>query len=276
MSVTRFFTLSVALIVSVAWTVASFAETLKIEPRDAIPAFRFTMSERGGVVQNYWDGIQTRDLDTDTAYRLFCTDLYTYTSGAFGGNAGQMYETTTLADSPFHSDLQKAQLQSLFDHVYTQAFNDDYSYNNSFYASLFQFAVWEIANDTGDYLSLRDGGDLRFINAEVLNSSGYYVSSQETLDSALNTLDSWFYAIVNDAWDEIGYEEDKVNLTVYLAEGGTHVSQTFIGVDPYSKHYQNTATPEPTTMLIIGLGIAGAGAIAARQRRKKGAMAKEE
>ena len=260
----RFFVLSVAMVISAIFATRTVAETLLLEPRDVAPAFRFTMTERGGTVQNYWDGIQTKDLDTDTAFRLFCTDLYTYTSGAFS-YSGQIYDTTTLADSPFHSELQKAQLQSLFDHVYTKAYNDDYSYNNEFYAALLQFAVWEIVNDTGDYLSLRSGGDLRFTNAEVLDH-GYYVSSTDTLELALSTLDDWFNAILGDTWSEIGYEEDKVNLTVYIAAGGSHVSQTFIGVDPYAKHYQ---TPEPTTMLIVGLGIAGAGAFAARRRTKQ-------
>ena len=268
MSTKRIFTLCTTLAVSMTFATAALAETLKMEPRDVAPAFRFTMTENGGTVQNYWDGIQTRDLDTDTAFRLFCTDLYTYTSNAFS-YGGQSYNTTSLADSPFHNDLQKAQLQSLFDHVYTKAYNDDYAYNNdansTLYGSLLQFAVWEIVNDTGDYLSLRDGGDLRFINAEVLSPYGTYVKSTETLELALSTLDSWFYAILNDAWDEIGYAEDKVNLTVYIAEGGSHLSQTFIGIDPYGK----TATPEPMTIMIVGLGIAGVGAAAARQRMRK-------
>ena len=268
MSTTKLFALSVTLVVSAAFTVETFAETLLMQPRDIAPTYRFIMSEANGTsTYNYWDGIQTKDLDTDTAYRLFCTDLYTYTSNAFS-YTGQGYTSTALANSEFHTDLQISQLQSLFDHVYTKAFNADYSYNNDFYASLFQFAIWEIVNDTADELSLREG-DLHFLDAGYLASNGVsYYQSNEVMEEALTTLDSWFYAIVNNAWDEIGYDEDKVNLTVYLAEGGTHVSQTFIGVDPYATHYQ-AATPEPTTMLIVGLGIVGIGTIAARRKTQK-------
>jgi hypothetical protein len=270
MSTQKFFTLSAALIILMVAATTTLAETLVSEPRDAAPAFLYIMSMKGGTTSNYWDGIQTRDLETDTAYRLFCSDLYTYTSSAFS-YGGQTYTTATLADSSFHTDLQKAQLQSLFDHVYTKAFNDDYSTSDALLASLFQFAIWEIMNETSDYLSLREG-DLRFTNAGYLaaNSSTYY-QSNTVLEQALSTLDSWFYAILHDAWDEINYEEEHVNLTVYVAAGGTHVSQTFIGVDPYAQHYQNSVstTPEPTTLVLVGLGLAGAGIAAARKRRMK-------
>ncbi|MDR3182506.1 MAG: PEP-CTERM sorting domain-containing protein, partial [Planctomycetaceae bacterium] len=115
------------------------------------------------------------------------------------------------------------------------------------YANIFQLAVWEIANDTASNLDLRDG-DISLLSC----SKGSTV-----LDATLNTLDSWFKAIVDDSWGDIGYAEDRVSLTVFMPEGGNHVSQTFIGV---------AVAPEPATMLIFGLGIVGAAA--ARRRRK--------
>jgi hypothetical protein len=182
--------------------------------------------------------------------RLFCADLFTQTSDNFDDGTGQVYHSTSLADSPFHSDIKKAQIQSLFDHVYTKAFNDDYSINNTFYAALFQFALWEITNDPTNNLSLRNG-DLRLGNVAPLGSNGQYDSWDSALrDRALDTSDLWFYAILNDAWDKIGYDKDTVILTQYIAEGGAHVSQTFIGVE-------HSSVPEPATILVAGLGVAG-------------------
>jgi len=158
--------------------------------------------------------------------------------------------------------LQKTQIQSLFDHVYAQAFRDDYSVNNAFYASLFQFALWEITNEIQGNLSLRDG-DLRLGNVAPLGADGKYVYDPALRELALDTLDSWFFAILNDSWDTIGYAEQKVNLTMYIAEGGTHVSQTFIGAE-----YSSSSTPEPATIAVVGLGLAGLALIRRTRRRK--------
>ncbi|MDR3234818.1 MAG: PEP-CTERM sorting domain-containing protein [Planctomycetaceae bacterium] len=238
-----------------------YAERLASD-RNTIPAFAFQLSRDAGQnYASYTDGVQLKDVDTNDAYRLFCTDLYTYTSSDFSSGAGQVYNPVSLADSMFHTDVQKVQLQSLFDHVYTKAFNADYSVKDDLYANIFQLAVWEIANDTASNLSLRDG-DIAITKALVIkqgpNGENLNYWDNAVYNTALNTLDSWFDAIINDNWAAIGYDEDRVNLTVYMAEGGTSASQTFIGV---------AVAPEPATMLILGLGIVGLGL--ARKRKRK-------
>jgi hypothetical protein len=207
------------------------------------------------------DGIKVYDKDADIAYRVFCTDLFTSTSRSFSSGGGQKYNPVALELSTFHSDTQKAQLQSLFDHVYTKAFNADYSYNDPFYASIFNLAVWEIVHETSGALSL-ESGDL-YIRQAYERMVGtderiHNVPNAKFLAKALATTADWFDAILNGSWEDYGYSEDKVNLTVWIAEGGTKVSQTFIGVAP---------TPEPATMLILGLGITGLGI--ARRRMAK-------
>ncbi|MDR3232843.1 MAG: PEP-CTERM sorting domain-containing protein [Planctomycetaceae bacterium] len=226
-----------------------YADRLVSDPNATYPAFYFRLQTQQGTISTYTDGIQVKDTETNDAYRLFCTDLYTYTSSSFNNSngSGQVYDPVSLTNSIFHTDTQKVQLQSLFDHVYTKAFNADYSVKDSAYANIFQLAVWEIANDSASNLSMRDG------DISLLGCSWGSTQLNQTLD----TLDSWFDAIINDSWSDIGYAEDHVNLTVFMPEGGNHVSQTFLGV---------AITPEPATMLILGLGIAGLGL--ARKRRK--------
>ncbi|GHT40687.1 hypothetical protein FACS189443_1390 [Planctomycetales bacterium] len=234
-----------------------------VSQRDSIPNFAYQLMTKEGQSSAWADGVEVYDKDADIAYRVFCTDFYTKTSGGFSSE-GQQYNPVALDLSPFHSDTQKTQLQSLFDHVYTKAFNADYSYNNEFYASLFNLAVWEIVHETRNALSLANG-DFYITNAIAIsqgpNGENWNSWSKDALDKARSVTADWFDAILNDTWDDYGYSEDKVNLTVYMAEGGTDVSQTFIGVAP-------NITPEPATMLIIGLGLAGLG-LARRCRKNK-------
>jgi hypothetical protein len=133
---------------------------------------------------------------------------------------------------------------------------------------MFQLAVWEIMNDTSSTLSLSDG-DLYIKKGTFWNTNGDHTgwgsqmstaAANNLFDTIITTTDAWFNAIINDSWDAIGYSEDKAHLTVWIAEGGSSVSQTFIGVAP---------TPEPATMLIFGLGMVGFAAGKLRNRIKK-------
>ncbi|GHT30812.1 hypothetical protein FACS1894214_1360 [Planctomycetales bacterium] len=209
------------------------------------------------------EGIGVGNKDDNSIFNVMCSDLNTFTSPEFAdSNAGQSYNRVALNDSTFHSANQKQQLQSLYDHVYWKAFDQDYGVIDPAYAAMFQLAVWEIMNDSSDTLSLRNGDlyitDFYNTNADRTGWGTHMSTAQQ--EQLLAMSDAWFNAIINDSWDLIGYSENKSNLTVWVAEGGTDSSQTFIGVAP---------TPEPATMLIFGLGMAGFAAGKLRNRIKK-------
>ncbi|MDR0520518.1 MAG: PEP-CTERM sorting domain-containing protein [Planctomycetaceae bacterium] len=275
-------------------TIDLFADTLVGRPTEnrLTGQFNFTVymhgARNGG---SYTDGQYVTDLDTGIDSRVFCMDYTTYTSSAMNNsNVGQLYHTMSLADadSAFYSDLQKERLQSLFDHVYTKAYNDDYTPNDPLYSSIFQLAVWEIVHETSGKLDITSGSfgmwSLQEWNEEAGRweahnntywdsdkqewiATGYQTQASKDYWATYYVLRDWFDAVTNNKWDAYGYEEDHVDLTVYVADGGRNVSQTLIGVKHETTNGNTAITPEPATMLVMGLGLTGLAA-ARRFRRK--------
>jgi hypothetical protein len=229
----------------------------------------------GNVAQNTWSTLTTPDgahsvyvtpmrVTNNTTeqkdFLLFCGDFFTSTTAAYGSAAGQEYNAFAMSSSAidFYSDTQKSRIDDLFGHSYASAFDLDGNILNSVYAQAIQLSIWSILHEETDNYNILDGS--------------FRLTSNYSMD-VVNATNSLLGAVIGDIdWSTLGMDAFvDYDLTVYVAEGGKTVSQTLISVtgSPNREPVEGSnATPEPTTMLIMGLGLAGLGLARARRMKK--------
>ncbi|MDR2704509.1 MAG: PEP-CTERM sorting domain-containing protein [Planctomycetaceae bacterium] len=207
---------------------------------------------------NGWHNAETIKIindDTGQDFRVFCIDYFTPTATEFNNPlVGQEYDAIAL-NSPsmtLYSQIQKDALNSLFSHVYSTVYDANGDIIDDVNSYLYQLIVWEIIHETNETWNIA-GGEFGIQNAAYYpNPNDHKVAYLDTnfYNLAVNTINSWLNAIAgNITWDSIGYGAVTDNqLTVYVAEGGQNISQTFISV-------VSPITPEPATILMFGIGM---------------------
>ena len=185
-------------------------------------------------------------------FLLFCGDYTTATTKAFQ-TTGHEYNAYAMGSSsvPFYSDQQKEYVNALFGHAYSTAFDPVGTITNTVYASAIQLAIWSILHETENY-------DILSGNFHV--ASSFNANIVQATNNLLNAV------LGNVTWGSLGMADFvDYDLTVYVAEGGKNISQTFISVTG-SPNREPAVVPEPATLVMFGLGLIG---LAAARRQRK-------
>ena len=180
------------------------------------------------------------NLSTGQTIMAFCGDFTVSTSPAFNSSTGEVYGAHGLLSPTLtlYSDLQKQLVNDLFSYAYASAFDLSGNVIDAVNAQAIQLVVWEILMETGTAWSITSGS--------------FYATNLASGVAA--TADSWLDVLSGgvSTWDSLGLTPVlDYDMTVYVADGGSHASQTLISITG-----PTPVVPEPATMLIFGIGAA--------------------
>lgn len=204
---------------------------------------------------------------------FFCLDPQTNVKSGFS-STGINYSIVTSFDDATGGKLteaKKSAIISLIEHVYKPMMGLETTNNKlfDFYQAAFQEVVWEIIMET--QVTVTDNqivAGLALSNGDWtctvggVYGSAIYANNAAGADVALKSLtDQWFSGIMTGAWAAEFAETALYEITYFAASG--NASQPFFAI---TGEAASAATPEPASMLIMGIGLAGAALL----RRKRG------